>query len=50
METIWDVLRALSAAVFDGELHDLAGPARDVIGQAEQGARASEPSRVKKGA
>ncbi len=50
METIYDVLRELAAAVFTGELGDLAGPAAEIIGQAEQATVASEPSKAKKGA
>ena len=40
METIYDVLRALAGAVFDGQLGDLAGPAQDIIDQAELAAAA----------
>ncbi len=50
METIYDVLRALAAAVFDGELGDLAGPAAEIIDQAEQDAAAPTPAKSVKGA
>ncbi len=50
MDTIWDVLRELSAAVFTGELGDLAGPAAEIIGYAEMASNTPEPTKAKKGA